>query len=515
MNIRKYIREQIYASILGENAGANKILIDKWALKKAVQNYINENPGNNLVYINDSNGMTQNSDQILNFITGNSSRSYLEKIANLIGKDIVEFEYEKPTYKSNFGGKTDSNIDPNPYGSLDENLKNKSIRTYSRLIENFASDAQPEDIKRRIEDVIDSKTGNISNENLYDIANEFDIDIESDEFMNMYTSVSEEVGKNFRREFDQDMEWVRDEFFDGEYPKYFEEFYDEFKNHHFDNYYSREEVKNKFEYLTTDPNQLSLFEGLKDKVPFKKIVFNMDLTSVNPAFRLALINKIKEYKGEGLKTDQEKKWYTFIPQEDVESFKEDTKSYNPIDTDESGMFSKFKTLTKQLKDGEKITFLNYEESETNPPVTVGYLKPGFIGPHKSLLKFPGGEMWITNSNIDTDYFYHRDLGDVANKFTKVYFSADFDTMDPEDKKELLDAIKKNKGISRLVSGAKKASGGQEYALIPSDKFDEFYQDAERFDPYEGEMEKDTIREEEELINEVRKIARKIFTQIVK
>ena len=118
MNLRKYIREQISEGISNNDI---EILIDKQALKKAVEQYIDENPEKDLAYVNDS-GMRQDAYQILNFIMGNSSRYYLEKIANLIGKDISDFEYEQKKYISNLGKPSDYEIDSKRDGPLDESV---------------------------------------------------------------------------------------------------------------------------------------------------------------------------------------------------------------------------------------------------------------------------------------------------------------------------------------------------------------------------------------------------------
>lgn len=118
MNLRKYIREQISEGISNNDT---EILIDKQALKKAVEKYIDENPEKDLVYVNDS-GMRQDAYQILGFITGNSSRYYLEKIADLIGKDIADFEYEQKKYRTNLGKPSDYKIDSKRDGPLDESV---------------------------------------------------------------------------------------------------------------------------------------------------------------------------------------------------------------------------------------------------------------------------------------------------------------------------------------------------------------------------------------------------------
>lgn len=131
MNLRKYIREQISEGISNNDT---EILIDKQDLKKAVEQYVVENPEKDLVYVNDL-GMRQDAFQILNFIMGNSSRDYLEKIANLIGKDISDFEYQQKKYRSNLGNPSDYRIDSKRDGPLDESVlyEVKPEKSFSKL----------------------------------------------------------------------------------------------------------------------------------------------------------------------------------------------------------------------------------------------------------------------------------------------------------------------------------------------------------------------------------------------
>lgn len=259
-----------------------------------------------------------------------------------------------------------------------------------------------------------------------------------------------------------------------------------------------------------------LSESLMDKKPFKKIVFDQDLSKIDASDRLLIIRAIKEYKGESLKSDKNGVWYTFIPVGDVDKFMSKVVGFGPQETSEVEMYSDFKPRIKGLKDGQKIKFLDYNQSESNPPLVVGYLKPGFIGKHRSLLKYPDGSDygWIDNKNIDIDDFFHRDFGDIDVKYTKVFFFADLDNATDREKEMLKKLIVKYGGKYEYVFGSRRASGGQRYALIPTKNFNDFYHEADMFEPYEAETERDLQREEEEMISEVRKIVRNIFKKLI-
>jgi hypothetical protein len=270
--------------------------------------------------------------------------------------------------------------------------------------------------------------------------------------------------------------------------------------------------------LDSMSESINLSEGIRDKEPFEKIAFGVDIAKVGTNDRMALIGAIKKYNGETIKKSESGNWYTFIPVDDVSSFISEIGKFKPNATSEIEQISKFKPRVKNLKDGQEITFLDYNISETDPPSTKGYLKPGFINPQKSLLKWVNvngeeDEEWIYNKNVDAYGFLHRDLGDVTPKDVKVYFYADMDNSTPEERQELFSLIKKFGGRTRHLVGAGKASGGQEYALIPLDRFDDFYHEAEKFEPYIGSMEKDKMYEEE-IIDEARKIVRNILKDIL-
>jgi hypothetical protein len=264
-----------------------------------------------------------------------------------------------------------------------------------------------------------------------------------------------------------------------------------------------------------------LSESIRDKEPFEKIIFNIDLSTSDASDRLFLARTIKEFKGEGLKKSQDGVWYTFIPVMDVDKFSEKVGQFSPKSTGEIQDFTKFK-MNKGLKNNQQITFLDYSISETDPPLTVGYLKPGFIQSHKSLLKWTDADgnikdEWIYNADVDIDGFYHRDPKEVVVKGPKIEFGVDTNTLTDREKEKLKTIVKAHGGRIDRLFGKKgyQSAGGKNYAIFKSNfDFDNFYQDAAEFEPYYSEMEKGSMMAEEEvMMNEARKVIRDIFRKI--
>lgn len=265
-----------------------------------------------------------------------------------------------------------------------------------------------------------------------------------------------------------------------------------------------------------------LSEGVRDKEPFEKITFGVDLLKVSGTERKGLMDTIKYFNGEKLKTDKDGVWHTYVPVDDVEEFLYKTESFSPERVGEIESFSKFKSREKNLKDGQKVTFLDYSVSESNPPMATGYLKPGFIGKEKSLLKWTNAngeekEDWVFNRQIDAFDHYHRDPGTVTGDNIKVEFGVDTNSLTDEEKEKLKSLVKSFGGRIDRLFGKKgyQSSGGKNYAIFKPDfKFDEFYQDASEFDPYFAETEKGGMiaeeSTEEEIVCEVRRIVRNIL-----
>lgn len=257
---------------------------------------------------------------------------------------------------------------------------------------------------------------------------------------------------------------------------------------------------------------------------FVKVYFEYDFPSNEN--RLKLINIIKDYFGEPLsKGRDDEYWSTYIPELELDEFLSTTKEFNPQPTSVKIQASRFKPLTKELKDGEIIKFFDYTVSENNPPRSEGYLKPGFIQRNRSLMKWNGGqkEVWIDNSMIDKYYFYHGDVSDIKNHpesrkvdsdYVKIFFDDDMlDSMNAEQEDELRKIIKDHRGQLRYVFGKDRASGGQRYTLVPKDLADDFIQAAYDFGAYEAETERN-IRLEDKSLNEIRKIVRAVINNVI-
>jgi len=278
-----------------------------------------------------------------------------------------------------------------------------------------------------------------------------------------------------------------------------------------------EAIKHKHNMKTNK----TLTESIRDKEPFEKIVFNTDFSTSDTSDRIFVIRTIKEFKGEGLKTDKQGVWHTFIPIDDVDKFMDKVAQFSPNPTGEMQDFTKFK-VNRGLKDNQKITFLDYSISEKNPPTATGYLKPGFINPYKSLLKwedenFTKKEDWIYNNDVDIDGFYHRDPKSTTVVGPKIEFGIDTNSLSDKERERLKAIVRAHGGrIDHLFGGdSYTSSGGKNYAIFnPYFDLDNFYQDAADFEPYYAEMEKGSMLSEEDVVmNEARKVVRNIFRKI--
>lgn len=278
-----------------------------------------------------------------------------------------------------------------------------------------------------------------------------------------------------------------------------------------------------------DSSQLSeiaaISEAKLSNEPFVKIYFEYDFPSAES--RIRLINIIKDYFGEPLsKSRDEEYWSTYIPELELDEFWIAAREFNPQPTSVKIQASRFKPLTKELKDGDIIKFFDYTVSENDPPRSEGYLKPGFIQRNRSLMKWDGGqkEAWIDNSMIDKYYFYHGDVSDIKDHpesrkvdsdYVKIFFDDDMlDSMNAEQEDELRKIIKDHRGQLRYVFGRDRASGGQRYTLVPKDLADDFIQAAYDFGAYEAETERN-IRLEDKSLNEIRKIVRAVINNVIK
>jgi hypothetical protein len=284
-------------------------------------------------------------------------------------------------------------------------------------------------------------------------------------------------------------------------------------------------IKTLSSYEPQINESFTISEAKLSNEPFVKVYFEYDFPSSEN--RLKLINIIKDYFGEPLSKGREDKyWSTFIPELELEEFLSAVGEFNPQPTSVTIQASRFKPLSKELKDGDIIKFFDYTVSENDPPRTEGYLKPGFIQRNRSLMKWEEGrkEAWIDNSMVDKYYFYHGDVSDIKghpgskdvdSKFVKIFFDDDMlNRMSAEQEDELRKIIKDHRGQLRYVFGGDKASGGQRYTLVPKELADDFIQAAYDFGAYEAETERN-IRLEDKSLNEIRKIVRGVINNVIK
>lgn len=288
----------------------------------------------------------------------------------------------------------------------------------------------------------------------------------------------------------------------------------------------KEELIDVLSNYNSSMNEATISEAKMTNEPFEKVVFRYEFPSNE--HRKMLMDIIRNHFGEPLgKSREEKYWSTYIPKLELEKFLIDAADFNPNPTGDIIQASRFKPLTKGLKDGDIIAFYDYTVSENNPPRAEGYLKPGFIQRNRSLLKWNDGakEAWIDNSMIDKYYFYHGDVSDIKGhsgsrsidneKYTKIFFDDQtLNNMSLNQEDELRNIITAHKGQLRYVFGKERASGGQRYTMIPTNLADDFIQAAYDFGAYDAETERN-IYLEDKALNEIRKIVRGIVNKVVK
>ena len=287
----------------------------------------------------------------------------------------------------------------------------------------------------------------------------------------------------------------------------------------------KDELINILSNFSSSMNEAFISEAKMPNEPFEKVVFEFEFPSNES--RKMLMDIIRSHFGEPLgKPREEQYWSTYIPKLELEKFLNDAMEFNPVPTGVEIQANRFKPLTKGLQDNDIISFYDYTVSANNPPIVQGYLKPGFIRSHRSLLKWNGDakEARIDNSMIDKYYFYHGDVSDIKDHPSsrkldsdniKIFFDDNMlNNMNFDQEDELRKIITAHKGQLRYVFGKERASGGQRYTMIPTDLADDFIQAAYDFGAYEAETERN-IYLEDEALNEIRKIVRGVINKVVK
>ena len=162
---------------------------------------------------------------------------------------------------------------------LREYVKKEAVKLYENAINEFGFSQDGEaygfpedDTLEHPSDIVHNEVFNdiemqlrpndttLSYDEIQDIANSHGVDMEYVVgVMQDYVRGREQMKS---KELEDDVKWTIDEYFNGQAPVSFKDFYNVFSTQQFDNDYGQIEVRNMFTKLTTDPNQLALFERL-------------------------------------------------------------------------------------------------------------------------------------------------------------------------------------------------------------------------------------------------------------
>ncbi len=120
-------------------------------------------------------------------------------------------------------------------------------------------------IKRDLEMRMDPSSGKISLSDLEDVAAENGLNLDDNELLAISQALMSTHNSERDSELSDDIEYTLDSHFNGEAPESFNDFYAIFSQLNFDNVYTPDEVKEKYLSMTTNPNQLALFESILKK----------------------------------------------------------------------------------------------------------------------------------------------------------------------------------------------------------------------------------------------------------
>lgn len=122
-------------------------------------------------------------------------------------------------------------------------------------------------IKEGVEDLekdmmmVADQDGRISGQELQDIAVSNGVDMDDEAFLRIYTAVRNRLVQMKEGELKDDVQFVIDTYFEGQAPDSFTDFYEVFATQHFDHHYGQSDVFNAYKTMTTNPNQLAMFES--------------------------------------------------------------------------------------------------------------------------------------------------------------------------------------------------------------------------------------------------------------
>lgn len=170
-----------------------------------------------------------------------SKKMTISELRNFV-QEKAKLLYENAIQEIGFS----QNGEPNGFPE-DDTLEHPSYIVHNEVFNDIEMQLRPNDTT-------------LSYDEIQDIANTRGVDVEyvvgvMQDFVRGREQMKE-------KELEDDVKWTIDEYFQGQSPASFKEFYNIFSTLEFENDYGPVDVRNMFTKLTTDPNQLALFERM-------------------------------------------------------------------------------------------------------------------------------------------------------------------------------------------------------------------------------------------------------------
>jgi len=116
--------------------------------------------------------------------------------------------------------------------------------------------------------------GEIDHNDLLDVASETGINPDDETFIMALAGARARKKQEKNDELKSDIQYVIASEFGGDAPASFGDFYAVFNGQHFDQQYDKADVFKLYKSMTTDPNQLALFENKEENLPYGTHLLN-------------------------------------------------------------------------------------------------------------------------------------------------------------------------------------------------------------------------------------------------
>ena len=116
--------------------------------------------------------------------------------------------------------------------------------------------------------------GEIDHNDLLDVASETGINPDDETFIMALAGARARKKQEKNDELKSDIQYVIASEFGGDAPASFGDFYAVFDGQHFDQQYDKADVFKLYKSMTTDPNQLALFENKEENLPYGTHLLN-------------------------------------------------------------------------------------------------------------------------------------------------------------------------------------------------------------------------------------------------